>query len=199
MKSHKILAAVAATAVLTLTLDACSTNDRRPTPSATPIDADAHNAADVDFATQMIPHHEQALEMVDVARDHDLSPAIRKLTEDIRAAQGPEIKLMRSWLKAWKEPMTRPSGHHGMEGEHHGGLEMPGMMADAEMSDLKRAQGKAFEVMWLQMMIKHHEGAISMAKEEQTSGSFGPALRLAKSIAAAQQAEIDHMQNLLKS
>ena len=67
------------------------------------------------------------------------------------------------------------------------------------MSELEAAQGQEFETMWLEMMIEHHQGAIELAKDEQSNGAFGPAKDLAESIETSQQAEIDHMNELLTS
>lgn len=198
----KTFAAAVVIAAATLGLTACGSNKAPSKPTATASEAADHNSADVDFATQMIPHHEQALVMVDMAARHDLSPEMKQLTADIKAAQGPEIKLMKSWLKKWGEPVPDSSKDdmEGMEGMHagHGDSEMPGMMTDDEMDDLKSARGKDFESMWLRMMIKHHEGAIEMAEDEQDEGSYGPAKKLAASIATSQQKEIDHMKEMLK-
>jgi len=211
MKNHRKLATILATGTVLLTLAACGNTESTTTPEPSPSTAAAHNSADVDFASQMIPHHQQALRMVEITRGRTLSPEMKKLTEDIEAAQGPEIRLMQGWLKAWDEPapestdgggmggMQGPDGDSSdMPGMNGDSSDMPGMMTDQQLGDLKGTQGSGFETMWLQMMIRHHEGAITMAKDEQRQGSYGPALKLAKSIETSQQAEIDHMRELLK-
>ena len=77
--------------------------------------------------------------------------------------------------------------------------DLPGMMSSQEMSELEDAKGEEFQQMWLEMMIDHHEGAIEMAKTEQSDGTFGPALQLAENIESAQQDEISTMEKMLPS
>jgi uncharacterized protein (DUF305 family) len=209
--------AVAFTAgTLLLTLAACGddgdTQDADATQTAT--NGDVFNDADLDFATAMIPHHAQALAMVDMTRGRELSPQVQRLTEDIQAAQVAEIERMVDWLTGWDQPVPETMrdhanaedpdgmGGHDMDdpdGDDRTGSAMPGMMSDEELADLGAAHGREFEDMWLAMMIEHHEGAIEMAKDEQADGVYRPALDLAKSIATSQQAEIDQMRELLAS
>jgi len=210
MKHPKKLAVALATGALLFTVAACGddsgNNDAQAKQTAS--NGDLFNTADVDFATAMIPHHAQALVMVDMTRGHNLSPEVKQLTEDIHAAQGPEIEQMVGWLTDWDKPVPETmrdhvnAEDHGMSGHDMGDTDdqdsdMPGMMTDEELDELEGAQGQDFETMWLEMMIKHHEGAIQMAQDEQEDGTFGPALKLAESIESSQQAEIDHMKELL--
>jgi uncharacterized protein (DUF305 family) len=206
----KLGAALAAT-TLTLTLAACGgeDNDHEAHAEQTAANGDVFNDADVDFASAMIPHHAQALVMVDLTRGRELSPQLRQVTEDIQAAQGPEIELMTGWLTDWDQPIPETMRDHvnsGHDMDDMGGSEtsddssdMPGMMSEEEMADLEAAQGAGFEEMWLQMMVEHHQGAIEMAQSEQEDGVFEPAIELAESIETSQQAEIDHMEELLAS
>ncbi len=181
--------------------DDASTADAQAAQTAA--NGDVFNAADVSFATEMIPHHAQALVMVDMTDGRDLSSEIRELTADIRAAQGPEIEQMVDWLTQWDKPVPETmrdhtnAENHGMGGDFADSQDMPGMMSDEEMDDLEAARGHDFEAMWLEMMIEHHEGAIEMAEDEQADGIFGPAKALAESIETSQQAEIDLMKQLL--
>jgi uncharacterized protein (DUF305 family) len=208
MKHLKKLAAAAAAATLLFGLTACGddgTGDAHAEQTAP--NGDVFNDADVDFATGMIPHHAQALVMVDLTRGRDLSPEVQKLADDIQAAQGPEIEQMVGWLNDWDKPVPETARDHanaeddGMSGHDMGddSTDMPGMMTDEEMNDLESAQGQEFETMWLEMMIEHHEGAIEMAKDEQADGVFEPARKLAESVETSQQAEIDQMNELLAS
>ncbi len=164
--------------------------------------ATSFNNADVEFATDMIQHHAQALAMVDLTLGRDLDPEVQALAEDIRDAQGPEIEQMTNWLTDWDQPIPATMRDHASA---HGGGEMemdsnmPGMMSAEEMGDLEAAQGAEFQQMWLEMMTEHHEGAIEMAKTEQSKGAFGPAVELAETIESAQQEEISTMQSLLAS
>lgn len=151
-----------------------------------------HNAADVAFATDMIPHHEQALQMVEMTEGRDLSPDFEHLTGHVHDAQQPEIETMTGWLEDWDEPV--PSGH-----VHHEGMDMSGMMTEDDLADLDAAGRSSFERMWLRMMIAHHEGAIEMSRTELDEGSYGPALELARSIVDAQSHEIDEMREMLNA
>jgi uncharacterized protein (DUF305 family) len=209
MKHAKKLAAAATAATLLIGLTACgddgSTSDAQAEQTAP--NGDVFNDADVSFATDMIPHHAQALVMVDMAQGRDLSPAMQQLTADIQAAQGPEIEQMVGWLNDWGKPVPETMRDH-VNAEDHGtsghdmgddSSDMPGMMTDEEMEHLKAAQGQDFETMWLEMMIEHHEGAIEMSQDEQADGVFQPATDLAESIETSQQTEIELMNELLAS
>lgn len=206
--STKLTAALAAVALL-FTLAACGDDGSTEPAQAkqTASNGAVFNGADVDLATAMIPHHAQALAMVDMTRGRDLAPEVKKLTEEIQTAQGPEIEQMVDWLTAWDKPIPETMRDH-VNAEDHGtsghdmddsGMEMPGMMTDEEMSKLEAAKDLEFETRWLEMMIEHHKGAIDMAQEEQADGVFQPAKKLASSIVTSHQAEIDQMKQLLAS
>lgn len=160
-----------------------------------------HNAADVAFATDMIPHHAQALVMVDMADGRDLTPETADLMERIEAAQAPEIEQMTGWLEEWDEPVPDATGMGmtgGMDSDDMGDMgDMGGMMSEQDFDDLDAAQGSAFERMWLSMMIAHHEGAVEMSEVQLEEGEYADALALAESIIESQQAEIEEMETLL--
>jgi uncharacterized protein (DUF305 family) len=148
--------------------------------------ATGHNAQDVMFAQMMIPHHQQAITMAKQAATKASSPEVKQLAGQIEQAQGPEIQKMTGWLQSWGAS-TSPGGMHMGDG----------MMSDQDMKKLDTLSGKAFDKAFLQMMIKHHQGAISMAKTEQTQGSFADAKAMANNIVTSQTAEITTMQKLL--
>ena len=175
-----------------VTLSACSSTDDNAAGGSTP----AHNQADVTFATEMIPHHAQAVTMADMVTGQDVSADFAQLAADIKAAQAPEIQTMAGWLQSWGEPVPATTHGMGMTGMDHG---MPGMMSDSQLQDLDDAAGSAFERMWLQMMIAHHQGAIEMAKTEQADGLYPPAIALAAHIEQTQTAEIALMQSMLNA
>lgn len=137
-----------------------------------------HNQADIAFAQEMIPHHEQAIEMAAMVPDRSTNPDVIALAKQIDRAQGPEITTMRQWLRAWgaDEPKAMNGGGMGSMdpgGRDHGGhgmTGMPGMMSGQQMTRLRNTKGAAFDRMWLQMMISHHEGAVTMSKKEQNAG-----------------------------
>jgi uncharacterized protein (DUF305 family) len=149
--------------------------------------------ADVTFAQEMIPHHQQAVAMAALAGTRATDPEVKALAAQIKAAQDPEIATMTGWLSAWGEPAPAAS----MGGMDMGGGSMPGMMSDADMRKLGAASGKNFDTQFLQMMIEHHQGAISMANDEVAGGRNPDAVALAKQIITAQQGEIDTMKKIL--
>ncbi|MDN4175821.1 DUF305 domain-containing protein [Nocardioides sp. SOB77] len=157
------------------------------------------NDADVSFAQNMIVHHQQALDMTDLAEGRDLDPEFQQLVDDIRTAQEPEIETMTSWLESWGEDVPES----GMSGMDHGGMDMGdsmgGMMTEEDMSSLDAAEGDEFRTMFLEMMIGHHKGAIDMAKTEQANGSNAEAVALADDIVSAQEAEVAKMEDMLAS
>ena len=184
-----LTAAILATALITLA--ACGGEDDSDT-------AAGHNDADVAFAQQMIPHHQQAIEMAKAAETRAESQEVKDLAADIEAAQDPEIETMTGWLESWGEDVP----DEGMSGMDHGGMfsdDMAGMMSDEDMSALENATGAEFDQMFLTMMIEHHEGAIEMAKTEKADGEYADAKALADDIETAQTEEIQTMQDLLKS
>ncbi|WP_197984330.1 DUF305 domain-containing protein [Aeromicrobium sp. CFBP 8757] len=150
---------------------------------------DGHGDADVAFVQQMVPHHEQAVEMADMAERADASADVKALAAQIKAAQGPEIATMKTWLDDWDVPSD--DGGHGM------GAMGDGMMSDSDMTELGTLSGAAFDQEWLTMMIEHHEGAVAMARTELADGQDARAKKLARQIIAAQQAEIATMKGLL--
>jgi uncharacterized protein (DUF305 family) len=153
---------------------------------------EAHNAADVTFAQQMIPHHTQAIEMSDILlAKQGIDPRVTDLANQIKAAQGPEIQQMQGWLDRWGDPRSTEGTEHG----DHGG--MSGMMSDQDMNALRGSQGVDGARMFLTQMIAHHEGAIAMAQTEIDGGQDAAAVELARSIVATQQQEIDTMKDIL--
>lgn len=162
-----------------------------------------HNSADVAFAQDMIPHHQQALLMADVAIEGAQTQELRDLAERIKAAQAPEIDEMTSWLEAWGEdvPDLDEMSHMMMgHGDADEDDDMPGMMDADQMQQMMQmmGSGRAFDAMWVRMMILHHEGAIEMAQDEQASGQYPDAISLAEDIEAAQTKEIAEMEQMLK-
>ena len=186
----KTLTLAAAVLAATLTLSACGNSD-------TSDSADQFNDADVSFATEMIPHHQQAVQMAEMAADNAGSPEVKQLADDIAAAQGPEIDTMTSWLDDWGQEAPADSMDHGDMGHSDGAGEMPGMMDAETMNMLEQATGDEFDQMFLTSMIEHHEGAIEMARTEQANGENPDALALAEQVETDQQAEIKKMQAML--
>jgi uncharacterized protein (DUF305 family) len=154
--------------------------------------------ADIAFAQLMIPHHTQAVEMADLALKYGRSAEVKTLATQIKAAQDPEIAQMTQWLGEWNAPLQMPdSDDSGMAGMDMGGMSASGMMSEEEMNALAQARGAAFDRMWLQMMIAHHEGAVAMAEQVLTTTDDEQVKALAENVVAGQTAEIDTMQQLL--
>ncbi|MGC1208656.1 MAG: DUF305 domain-containing protein [Ornithinimicrobium sp.] len=153
--------------------------------------SDTFNDADVEFATGMIPHHQQALEMSEMALAQG-GPEVVDLAEQIEAAQDPEIETMTGWLQDWG--VEAPTGMEGMDD-----MGDMGMMDADDMQEMMGAEGSEFDTVWLEMMIEHHEGAIAMSQVEQTEGANPEAVDLAATIIEAQQAEIIEMEKMLES
>ncbi|MEU0579787.1 DUF305 domain-containing protein [Streptomyces griseoincarnatus] len=174
-----------------------ATGSASAAPSA-PASQGQHNAADVTFAKGMIPHHRQAVEMADLAPDRARSAEVKKLAAEIKKAQAPEIEKLSGWLTSWGETVpAEGTMDHSMHGGVGGTGSMDGMMSAAEMTALQNASGQAFDTAFMEMMIKHHEGAVEMAKTEQSDGAHTPARKMAVDIIASQSAEIEQMRKLL--
>ncbi|GHE75810.1 DUF305 domain-containing protein [Streptomyces lavendulocolor] len=157
------------------------------------------NDADVSFAQMMIPHHEQALEMAKLADGRASDADIKTLAADIEKAQDPEIQTMKSWLKAWGKPESAEESMPGMD-HGSGGMDdsqMSGMMSDEDMKKLEAAKGTEFDRMFAEMMIEHHKGAITMAKDEQKNGRNATAKKLAADVVKTQSAEVEKFEKIL--
>lgn len=151
------------------------------------------NDADIEFAQGMIAHHEQAIEMAEIALDPNVGAGadVTDLATRIAAAQEPEVALMTGWLTAAGEPI-------GMDtSDGHDMSDMEGMMSVEQMDALAAATGPDFDRMWLEMMIAHHEGATTQSEAVIADGSNADVLAVAERIITTQQAEIAEMQQLL--
>lgn len=150
------------------------------------------NDADVEFASMMIIHHEQAIEMSDIVLAKDgVDPEVMALAEAIKAAQGPEMEQLQGWLDDWG---VDPDEHE-MDGMDHG----EGMMSEEDLAALEAAGGAEAARLFLEQMIVHHEGAVEMAQTQVDEGSNPDAVELARTIIDAQTAEIQEMDGLLAS
>ena len=198
----RTLVITVSTVALASVLAACGSSSSTTTSSPSmPASADAMtmgSADDIAFAQLMIPHHQQAVEMADLALAHATSPDVKALAAQIKAAQGPEITTMSGWLTAWGQPTSMPTSSD-MGGMDMGGMSESGMMSDQDMSALAAATGTAFDRMWLQMMIAHHQGAVGMADQLVAHGTNAEVKKLAQSVIDGQTAEIVTMKKLLTS
>ncbi|MEX2270403.1 MAG: DUF305 domain-containing protein [Vicinamibacterales bacterium] len=162
-----------------------------------------HSDADVQFMSGMIPHHAQAVVIAGWVPERTQRRDVRVLAERIVVAQKDEIALMQTWLSdRGLDVPAADATHHVMK---HGDMEhkmlMPGMLSDEELAKLKAARGAAFDRLFLEYMIKHHQGAITMV--EQLFKSYGAAqddtvFRFATDVYADQTTEIDFMTRMLQ-
>lgn len=153
----------------------------------------------------MIPHHEQAVEMADLAlaESAGASASVVALAEQIKKAQDPEIEQMTGWLQDWGAPVTMPGTDssdmadmdHG--GHDMGGITMSGMVSAEDMQALSEASGQEFDILWMQAMIAHHEGAVVMAEQVKESTDNPEVEKLANEVIRTQTKEIQMMQAYL--
>jgi uncharacterized protein (DUF305 family) len=176
----------------------------------------AAGSVEVGFAQDMSTHHLQAVTMAGIARDRTTDPEIKQLSFDIERTQLEQVGRMKGWLMLWDQPeqaigapmkwMTEPmAGHGDMPGmsmapssvNPAGGALMPGMATDKELSKLRSLSGREFDVYFLQLMLRHHQGGTAMA-QYASSHSTLPALKaLVTSILTSQGAEMDQIKLML--
>jgi uncharacterized protein (DUF305 family) len=160
------------------------------TDSALSIPAGADfNVADVEFAQGMIPHHEQAVELAEIALKPaaGASPAVVDLATRVRAGQSPEIATMTRWLAEWKQPLEMSSD------DGHDMASMEGMISVGDMAKLSTKTGPEFDSQWTALMIRHHEGAVKMAESVAAKGIDPDVKALAAVLVATQTAELAEM------
>ncbi|WP_345474022.1 DUF305 domain-containing protein [Glutamicibacter ectropisis] len=157
--------------------------------SAPEVSSKDANAADMNFASGMKAHHEQAMEMsTEVLGKEQIPAEVQKVAEEIKSAQGPEIELMDRWLASWDMP--EGMDHQQMD---HG----EAMVSSEDILKLKNAQGREAAKLFLEQMIQHHEGAVEMARTEIDQGSDPEAIKLSESIVESQNQEIQQMKDML--
>jgi uncharacterized protein (DUF305 family) len=156
-----------------------------------------HNEADVRFMQGMISHHAQAIEMVALMADRTENQNVRLLGKRIDISQRDEIGLMERWLE--KRGESGPANHgHGSHGAAEHAM-MPGMLTPAQMRQLEEASGDDFDRRFLEFMIQHHEGALTMVAElfGANGGQEVEVFRFASDVDADQHMEIDRMRQML--
>jgi len=208
MKNARPAAAIAAAILAIASLSACTVNigagsdghmdgggmddqsmmdDRDSDGNGGPMMDGDLNMSDVMFVQMMIPHHEQAVEMAELAPGAGASPEVQELAAEIAAAQGPEITQMEAMLDRWGVGQMMD----------HSGHQMAGMVSDADMDRLRATSGASFDRLFLELMIAHHEGAIDMAQDPLANGEDPELRTLLEAIVEAQTAEIAQMQQML--
>src|SRR5690606_24739400 len=153
------------------------------------------SAADVKFVRDMLVHHAQALEMTALVEARTTRDAIRRLGERIELSQRDEIEMMQTWLREHGLDEPDPAAHHD-----HGSESMPGMATPEQMAALEDAAGHAFDVLFLELMIEHHKGALRMVEDllEQPGSAQDPVLfEFTSDVTADQSSEIERMDTML--
>ncbi|NNU26710.1 DUF305 domain-containing protein [Isoptericola sediminis] len=162
---------------------------------------DRWNEADATFVSDMIVHHAQALEMSALAADRAEDPSVLAIADRIRDTQGAEIHGMAGWLQGHGLPVPVPleggDGSGPRVPAEHDHEDMPGMLTDAQMAELEAATGAEFDRLYLEGMIQHHRGAVTMSTDLVGAGTNLRTQELAADIGAGQLAEIDRMQEML--
>jgi len=151
----------------------------------------AHVKADVEFMQGMIGHHAQALEMVELLQTRTENADMKLLALRIKVSQQDEIKFMQDWLRERGEAVPDEHAHHARDF-----TPMPGMLTAGEMATLRAAKGREFDRLFLEYMIKHHEGALVMVDSLFKTDRAGQEARInafASDVLADQQMEIDRM------
>ena len=205
-RGRLILAALAAAATVTGCARASGTTTSPPPMSESDRAAIAraradsaqrpYTRADIDFMSNMIGHHAQAIAISRWAPTHEANSSIRILAERIINGQEDDIVLMQQWLRDRLQPVPRAeasmSGHHS----HH----MAGMLTEAQLKELDQARGKEFDRLFLTYMIQHHRGAVAMVKQLFSSHGAGQdhvVFKFASDVNVDQSTEIARMEKML--
>jgi uncharacterized protein (DUF305 family) len=179
------------------------------------------DSVDAGFSWDMSRHHLQGVEMANLVQTHSSDPVIRSLGFDISATQSNQVGRMQGWLSLWGLPVTDPNApmswmgglHSGSSSDMSGmagmsdmpasgaatgqGALMPGMATEAELAHLDSLSGTAFDVEFLRLMLRHHEGGLHMAQYGAAHAQLAPVRQLAEAIAQTQTAEVQTMLELL--
>jgi len=180
-------------------------------------DPPASDSVDAGFARDMSLHHQQAVEMANLALLRSEDAEVRQLAFDISATQTNQLGRMQGWLSLWDLPRTdgevmawmggatdggtdegMAGMDHGDHGAGTGGALMPGMATEAELAEFRTLTGTEFDVRFLQLMIRHHQGGTEMAQYGRQHATVPAVRRLAGSIADTQAAETTTMATMLR-
>ena len=173
-------------------------------------DQPAADSVDAGFSRDMSRHHLQAVEMANLAAGRSTDPEVLLLAFDIASTQTNQAGRMQGWLTLWGLPLTSGdtmgwmddgamAGHDMSAMEAADGAVMPGMATEAELAELRSLQGTPFDVRFLQLMIRHHQGGLEMAEYGQQHAGEAVVRGLARSIAETQTAETTTMEQMLRA
>ena len=158
----------------------------------------SHSPDDVQFMQDMIPHHNQAVQMAELVADRTNRPELSDIAGRINVSQRDEIEFMQQWLRERGEDVPDPSAHEAMHTTH----KMAGMASPEQMAELARSEGTDFDKLFLELMIRHHEGAVKMVEHllDQPGSAYDPVLfQFTNDVTNDQTAEIERMNKLLAS
>lgn len=171
------------------------------------------SAVDIGFSQDMSAHHAQAVEMAGVALIRSADQDVRRLAYDILTTQQSQVGRMQGWLQLWDEPARAVDGYMGWmtergDGHDHSGAgsahaaegpvrEMPGMASPEELSALRRAEGTELDVLFLQLMLRHHQGGLPMIQYAATYAETAAVRTLASNMDQTQQGESQLMTGML--
>jgi uncharacterized protein (DUF305 family) len=156
----------------------------------------SYSPSDVTFMQDMIPHHHQATQLAALVKDRTNNPALVNLAERINGTQADEIAFMQEWLAQRGETVTEPSNHQSMHMHH----DMAGMATPEQMAELAGTEGTDFDRIFLTLMIRHHDGAITMVEDlmDQPGSAYDPVLfEFTNDISNDQAVEIERMNGML--
>lgn len=172
------------------------------------------DSVDAGFARDMSRHHLQAVEMANLALTRSQDADVRQLAFDISSTQTNQVGRMQGWLSMWGLPLTSSdimgwmagddmagndmAGHDVAHEDGADGAVMPGMATETELAELRSLSGTPFDVVFLQLMIRHHQGGLEMARYGQEHGDVDVVRGLARSIAETQTAETTTMEAMLR-
>ncbi|MCF8522290.1 MAG: DUF305 domain-containing protein [Pontimonas sp.] len=194
--------------IIALALGGCTINigmgGSSPDPSSV-AEGSGFSASDVMFAQMMIPHHEQALDMSLIALERSTNDEVRDLAQRIYDGQGPEIEQMEKWIgdgaamggMSHEMPDGSMMPNDMMGGDMMNSSTMAGMASEEQLAELVSLDSPEFDILFLQLMIEHHKGALAMVQIIETSTN-SEAIALAQEISSTQNAEIDEMNELLR-
>jgi uncharacterized protein (DUF305 family) len=177
-------------------------------PGSTATSPPAADSVDVGFAQDMSEHHQQAVQMASWERDHTTDPALKQLAFDIETTQLQQIGQMQGWLALWGAPLDSPSGKHmaWMASTDHmgmtsgGGVDtMPGMATSDQLRALRTASGRPLDLLFLQLMLRHHQGGVEMLQYGADHASVPQVRNLASQMLSSQTSESDYMTQLLSA
>lgn len=187
----------AALAPLLTSLASCGQDADGP-PSAsvsTAPNGDVVSSTDVAFAQQLIPHHADALVMVDLTLGRALDPRVAALVERLREEHTAQVQTMDGWLTAWGEEVPATARDHASAHAEERGT---GADHDDGLAALEQARGRAFEQALLTALVEHHENGIDLAAAQAEDGEFPPARELADEVVDTQEREVAEMRRLLE-